>query len=233
MCYTTIYMKNPWTIIGLITVVLFGGAIWYGSSANEKNNEGVQIIEHVAGNKDALVTLVEYSDLQCPACAAFQPVVKSLLEEYSDRIRFEYKHFPLVALHPFAIQAAVASEAAGQQGKFFEFHDVLFANQTEWANSSTPNIFFIKYAEELGLDVATFRRHMNSSILEDRVRSQFDEGRELGAKATPSFFLNGEFLNPDEFQTYQGFIEAVVRAIDPNLVSTSTEAAIPEVKFGI
>ena len=120
-------MKNPWVIIGLITVVLFGGAIWYSSYVNEQNNEGVEIMTHVKGNPNADVVLVEYSDLQCPACAAYHPVVKEVVEQYSDEIRFEYKHFPL-PMHPYAIQAAVAAEAAGQQGMFFEFHDLLFEN---------------------------------------------------------------------------------------------------------
>lgn len=226
-------MKNPWVIIGLITVVLFGGAIWYGNYSDQKNNEGVEIVDHITGNKDATVSLVEYSDFQCPACGAFYPAVKDLLDQYGENIKFEYKHFPLVALHPYAIQAAVAAEAAGQQNKFYEFSDLLFVNQANWTASKTPTVLFLQYAEELGLDIPTFKRHMNSSLLKKRVQDQFAEGRDLGVSATPSFYLNGEFLNPDDFKTYQGFIDRVLEAIDPSLVKASSTPTSSEVKFGI
>lgn len=224
-------MKNPWTIIGLITVILFGGAIWFSSSVNEINNEGVEVVDKIKGNPDAAVTLVEYSDFQCPACGAFHPVVKELLDTYGDQIRFEYKHFPLVAAHPYATQAAVAAEAAGQQDKFFEFHDLLFENQSAWSSSRTPGALFIKYAEELELDIELFRRHMNSTLLSDRVRAQFTEGREIEVRSTPSFFLNGEYMNPSDFGTYEGFMTAVTAAINPD--SAQDTVVVPEVKFGI
>lgn len=235
MWYTLWYMKNPWIIIGLVTVVLFGGAIWYSSSVNEKNNEGVEIITHVKGNPDAAVTLVEYSDLQCPACASYYPVVKEVVEQYEDDIRFEYKHFPL-PIHPYALQAGVAAEAAGQQGKFFEFHDMLFENQSAWSNSPTPNALFAQYAEELELDMDMFRRHTNSTLLRDKVRDEMAEGRALGVNSTPTFFLNGEQMNPQEFQTLAGFAEQVITAVDPAATASSTEEAAggaSGVRFGI
>ncbi len=225
-------MKNPWVIIGLITVLLFGGAVWYSSSAAQKNNEGVSVVPvQVKGNPDASVTLVEYSDLQCPACASFAPVVAEVMTQYGDRVRFEYKHFPL-PIHPFAQQAAVAAEAAGQQGKFFEFHDALFANQDSWSKAAAPQTFFIQYATDLGLDIDTFRRHMNSSLLRDKVRSDLGEARDLGLTGTPSFFLNGERM---EFQTFQEFVEQIAFAVDPS-AQPATEGSAPaqsEVIFGL
>lgn len=125
-------MKNPWVIVGIITVVLFGGAIFLSSHSTDKNNEGVEILEHVGANPEATVVLTEYSDFQCPACAAFQPVLDETLDLYGDSIRFEYKHFPL-PIHKFATNAAIAAEAASQQGKFFEYGALLFENQTEWS----------------------------------------------------------------------------------------------------
>lgn len=227
-------MKNPWIIIGIITVVLFGGAIWFSSMSAEKNNEGIELTTYVKGNPEADTTLVEYSDLQCPACASFYPVVKDLLDQYGDQIRFEYKHFPL-PMHQYAMQAAMAAEAAGQQGKFFEFHDILFERQQEWGGSATPNTFFLAYAEELELDIDQFRRHQNSSVLRDHVRDQMSEARTLGVGSTPSFFLNGEYLNPEEFQTFQGFIEQVAAVVDPS-AATSTNTSVDtgtDVRFGL
>lgn len=230
-------MKNPWVIVGLITVILFGGAIWYSSSATEKNNEGVEVVDHIKGNSEATVTLVEFSDFQCPACASFQPVMEEIMKSYGDKIRFEYKHFPL-PIHPYAQQAALAAEAAGQQGKFYEYHDLLFKNQQTWATSVAPGSLFLGYAEELGLDMEQFRRHQKSSILRDKVRADMNEARELGLTGTPTFFLNGERM---EINTFEDFITQVAFAADPSAAaaaiasssaSSTTPAASPEVKFG-
>jgi protein-disulfide isomerase len=204
-------MKNPWVIIGVITIVLFGGAIWFSGNASEANNEGVFVQENVKGNPDATVTLTEFSDLQCPACASFVPAVEGIMEEFGDKIRFEYKHFPL-PIHTYSQQAAVAAEAAGMQDKFFEYHDALFENQTEWSAAVSPVAFFVKYAEELELDIPQFRRHMNSSELRDKVQAEMSEGRELGVTGTPTFYLNGEKM---QIQTFQDFATQIAIAVDP------------------
>lgn len=231
-------MKNPWVIVGILTVVLFGGAIWYSSIASKESNEGVVVTDHIKGNPEAAVTLLEYSDFQCPACASFQPVVKQLIDTYGDKIRFEYKHYPL-PMHTFAQQAALAAEAAGQQGKFFEMHDKLFENQQTWAVSQTPQSFFLKYAQELGLDEEKFRAHMKSSILRDHVRSNLKEASELGLTSTPTFFLNGQKM---EMETMEDFITQITVAVDPaaaaaltaSSTGTTTEAtSAPGVTFGI
>jgi protein-disulfide isomerase len=211
-------MKNPWIIIGVITIVVFGGAIWYANQSAAAANEGVEVKQNIKGNADASVELVEYSDFQCPACGAFYPVVKDLLAQYGDQLRFEYKHFPLSNIHPFAQSAAMAAEAAGQQDKFFEFHDQLFENQQSWSQSAAPTAQFVSYAEEIGLDIEQFRRQMNASILRDKVRAEFEEGRELGVTGTPTFFLNGERM---QFTTYEEFISQIEEAVNPG---ASTES---------
>jgi protein-disulfide isomerase len=227
-------MKNPWIIVGAITVILFGGAIWYSSVSAERNNEGVEVKQHIKGNPEAAVVLVEYSDFQCPACAAFQPFVDEIVTEYGDRLRFEYKHFPL-PIHPSAIPAGVAAEAAGQQGKFFEYHDALFLNQSTWSASVAPQALFVQYAEALDLDMDLFRKHINSTILRDQVRGGMAEGRELGITGTPTFFLNGERM---EIATYDDFKAQIVAAIDPTAAeATGGEVlnvpAEAEVRFGL
>ena len=230
-------MKNPWVIVGLITVILFGGAIWYSSSATEKNNEGIEVTDHIKGNPEAAVTLVEFSDFQCPACASFQPVMEKVMKSYGDKLRFEYKHFPL-PIHPYAQQAALAAEAAGQQGKFYEYHDLLFKNQQAWSTSVTPGSLFIQYAEELGLDIDQFRRQQKSSILRDAIRGDLAEARELGLTGTPTFFLNGERM---EIATFEEFITQIAMAVDPegaaamtaSSTASSSAASTSDVKFGI
>jgi protein-disulfide isomerase len=231
-------MKNPWVIVGILTVVLFGGAIWYSNVASKQSNEGITVTDHISGDLNATVTLTEYSDFQCPACGAFYPVLKEVLDKYGTKIRFEYKHYPL-PMHPFAQQAALAAEAAGQQGKFFEMADKLFTNQKEWTESQTPQAAFLKYADELGLDKAKFSKQMKSSVLRDHIKTNQDEAGKLGLTSTPTFFLNGQKM---ELSSYEGFIAQITAAVDPTaaaaLPASSTVPAvgdtnIPGVKFGI
>lgn len=226
-------MKNPWVVVSVITVLLFGGAILLSSKSIENSNKGVEIIQHTKGEENAVVKLVEYSDFQCPACGAFNPVVGAVLDQYGDKISFEYKHFPLSTIHPNALPASIAAEAAGQQGKFFEFHDMLFEKQNDWSSTNSANSFFISYAQELGLDLDQFKRQMKSSVLRDKVRGEFEEGRQLGITGTPTFFLNG---NRMEFETYEAFTDQIAAAVDPSAVlevepDQRTEGS--GVKFGI
>lgn len=164
----------------------------YSGSNGEKNNEGVDATKvYTKGNPEASVRLVEYSDFQCPACGAWHPIIKEVLSNVQEDVVFEYKHFPL-PMHGFAEAAARAAEAAGQQGKFYEYHDLLFENQSIWSTSGNPTSMFIKYAEELGLDIDTFKRQMKSSLLVDKIANDVKEGHELGITGTPTFFINGE-----------------------------------------
>ena len=221
-------MKNPWTIIAVIAVVLIGGSIWYAGTVAEKNNEGITFSPNIKGNAQATVTLAEYSDFQCPACASFHPVVADVMDEFGDKIAFEYKHFPL-PIHPLAEPAARAAEAAGLQGKFFEFHDLLFINQKAWSNSPNPMVFFREYATELELDVDLFERQYGASLVRDKVRTEAAEARELGLTGTPTFFLNGERM---VIQTYEDFYNQIAAAVNPAGTGTTTVTA-PVVEFGI
>lgn len=221
----------------LVVIAVFAGAFWYAGQAGERANEGVVLEPNVKGNPDAEVVLVKHSDFQCPACAAAAPVVDSILETYGDQVRFEYKHFPLVSIHPLAIPAARATEAAGQQGEFFAMHDLLFENQQAWSSAPNPTAIFISYAEQIGLDVPTFRRHMSASLIDDHVQAEFNVARELGLSSTPTFFLNGEQLT---FQTYEELISQVEAAVlgDQAPTTEAVEADVTaeeqiDLEFGI
>lgn len=203
--------RHFWKIVILIVVVVIGASVVYSKQVGEKANEGVVVETHVKGNPDAETVLVEYSDFQCPACGQFYPYVKEVLEEYGGSLRFEYRHFPLVNIHPQALPAAKAAEAAGQQGKFFEMHDKLFEGQNAWSKSSNPNSYFDRYAEELGLDVDKFKLQMNSSVIEDAIMNSFNEARVKGFTGTPTFMLNGEEM---EFSTYEEFKAQIETAVN-------------------
>jgi len=203
-------MKNPWIILSVISVVLIGGSIWYSSTVSESNNQGVVIKTHMKGSDTATVTLVEYSDFQCPACAEFQPIVDELVSDYSTELKFEYRHFPLSRIHPFAEAAARAAEAAGQQGKFFEYHDLLFINQKTWSAGVNPSQYFIQYAKELDLDMDLFMKQQRSSVIRNHVRSQFAEAQALGFTGTPSFVLNGQKMQITSYENFRAQIEAAI-----------------------
>jgi len=223
--------KHTWKIVFAVAAVLMIGSVLYGQYASNKANSGVTLEEHVRGNPEASVVLTEYADFQCPACGQFHPVMKSLVEQYGDRVRFEFKHFPLLSIHPYALPAAKAAEAAGVQGKFFEMHDKLFENQDAWSKSGTPQIFFVQYAEELGLDVDLFKQHMRASMVDDAIKAQYHQAQGLGLTGTPSFFLNGELM---EFETFDQFIGALEAAlgITPT-AATSSATSENTVEFGI
>lgn len=203
--------KHLWKIVILGVVVLLAGSVAYSQYAAKQADEGVVVESHIKGNPEAEVTLVEYSDFQCPACAQFYPYVKDLLAEYPEDIRFEYRHFPLINIHPQAVPGARAAEAAAQQGKFWEMHDKLFDNQTVWSKAANPNGYFNQYAEELGLDVEKFKRQMGSAMIQKAIDTSFADARERGFTGTPTFMLNDEVMS---FTTFEEFRTAIVTAIE-------------------
>jgi protein-disulfide isomerase len=164
--------------------------------------------DHSVGPTDAKVTLVEYSDFQCPACAAYAPIVtKALAEpELKGKVRFVYRFFPLITIHPNARLSSQAAEAAGLQGKFWEMHDLLFAKQTEWAELSNTGAKnkFADYAAQLGLDKARFLSDIDGSTVKDRVQRDMDSGNASNIQGTPTFYVNGTVLtNPQSYDEFK------------------------------
>ncbi|HEX6748046.1 MAG TPA: DsbA family protein [Longimicrobium sp.] len=142
--------------------------------------------DHVEGRDGAPVTLVEYGDFECPHCAAAYPVVEAARARLGDGLRFAYRHFPLAEVHPHAIRAAEAAEAAGAQGKFWEMHRLLFLNQHALAD-----VDLIRYAATLGLDLVRFEDELATHAHAPRVRRDYVSGASSGVEGTPTFFVNG------------------------------------------
>lgn len=225
------FKDNSWKIILGVVVVLMAASFWWAGTAGSKANVGVEDKTFVKGNTEASVAIVEYSDFQCPACATFVPLVNEIIAEYGDQVSFEYRHFPLISIHSYAVPAALAAESAGQQDKFYEMHDLLFENQSVWSNSGTPLVYFNQYAEQLGLDVDLFKQHMRSSILDQKIEESFNEARELGLSGTPTFFLNGERM---QFDTYEDFINQIEVAINgPSSDNGSTTAPAVDISSDV
>ena len=163
----------------------------------------------IRGPQDARVTLVEYSDLQCPACKAYEPILQKLLEEFPDDLRLVYRHFPLLSVHPNAEEASWAVEAAGVQGKFWELHDLLFEKQSEWATLADVKSAFDGYARELGLDIDKFTSDYNSKEIRGLVESDRLSGEQARLNSTPSFFLDGERISaPSSFDAFSQLIQS-------------------------
>lgn len=162
----------------------------YSDLASAANRlESVRLVsldDPTLGPKDAKVVVVEFSDFQCPFCSQVFPVVKELTKEYSDRVLFVYKDFPLIELHPQAVIAALAGQCALEQGKFWPMHDLMFTNQENLQEADLK-----KYAVQIGLNSLQFNSCLQSNKYLGRIQADFDLGLELGVKATPTFFING------------------------------------------
>ena len=157
---------------------------------------------YTKGPADALVTIVEWSDFQCPFCKRVGDTMKKVEETYAGKVRVAFKHNPL-SFHKNAMPAAIAAEAAGKQGKFWEMHDKLFENGRDLTKEN-----FIKWAGELGLDVKKFEADLDDKEIEAKVKKQQTEGVTLGARGTPAFFINGRFLSGAQpFDSFKKLID--------------------------
>lgn len=146
--------------------------------------------DHVAGSKNARVTLVEYGDYECPYCGEAYYIVKKLQEDLGDKLRFVFRNFPLSQIHPHALSAALAAEAAGLQNKFWEMHDMLFEHQ-----DSLEEEDLVSYAYVLKLDPAKFINDMQSDKVREKVQTDFWSGVRSGVNGTPTFFIQGKRHN--------------------------------------
>jgi protein-disulfide isomerase len=142
--------------------------------------------DHIQGPATAPITLVEYGDYECPYCGEAYPVVKQLQEELGEQLSFVFRNFPLTTVHPHSQHAAEAAETAAAQGRFWEMHDLLFENQED-----LKDVDLIRYATELGLDVARFKSELAGHNHAPRVREDFMSGVRSSVNGTPTFFING------------------------------------------
>lgn len=139
------------------------------------------------GPKDAKVVIVEFMDFQCPACGLAYPVIKQLIRDYSDRVRFVFRDFPITDIHPQALLASMAAQCAHEQGKFFEMHDKIFENQNDISEVNLKT-----YAVQIGLDSIQFGSCLQTNKYLGEIEQDLQEGYDAGVKATPTFFINGQ-----------------------------------------
>lgn len=142
--------------------------------------------DHLLGNPSAVIELVEYGDYECPYCGRAYPIVKDIKEQLGSGLKFVFRNFPLTKIHPHAFPAAVATEAAGLQGKFWEMHDLVFENQ-----KTLNDEHITQFAGQLGLDLERFQSDLKQEALKDKVEHDFESGLRSGVNRTPTFFING------------------------------------------
>jgi protein-disulfide isomerase len=146
---------------------------------------------HIRGDANAPITLVEYGDFQCPTCGRYHPIVEELLHRYQGKLKLQFYHFPLIQAHPNAMPAALAAEAATDQNKFWEMHDLLFERQNEWSRSPNAETLFVQYGLQLGMDSNKFMQSMRSPATRDRVLADVTSGNKV-VEGTPTFIINGK-----------------------------------------
>ena len=185
----------------IILALYFSYTFFFGASYPDINTP-----KPIFGNPDASVKILEFSDIQCPACKAAHPTVQRIREEYKDSISFEYYHYPLRAIHPYAQKAAEAVECANDQGKFFEYIDAAF---TQSPSLQKNNLKII--ASRLSLDTEKFNACLDSGAKAKAVEGNLRLGDVKGVRGTPTFYINGKPLDNWEYTSFKAAIDRELR----------------------
>lgn len=204
-------------VIVAIFIVIFAISSGGNDNQNSKSGNSAQATHHVTGQGQKGVTLVEYGDFQCPVCFGYEPTMEQLRQKYSSDIFFQFRNLPLVQVHPNAFAGARAAEAAGLQGKYWQMHDMLYkeSNWQVWTNSHDPQTSFNSYAQQLGLNVEQFKKDWAGQKTNDAINADlaafpkdfraatgaFDPNKDT---ATPTFFLDGKFIDNSQVSDSNG-----------------------------
>ncbi|MEM7414525.1 MAG: thioredoxin domain-containing protein [Gemmatimonadota bacterium] len=221
------YLFGAVAVVGLAVVGfnvaggLFGGAVSAPVELTvESNEELAQLAQGVElGDPDAPVTIIEFGDYQCPGCGAFamnvKPTIDGTLVE-SGQAKFVFYDWPIVSIHPNAFLAARAARCSNDQGKYWEYHEALFRNQTRWSTASMPSSAFEDYASELGLDEGSFSSCLNSDRHAEVVTANMELGSRMGVGSTPTVLINAggqtRRMNSVDFQSIQQAITDMTAA---------------------
>ncbi len=179
--------KSKYLGLGIILIILAGSGIYIWRTQNTPYYPVINSPRPYLGSAQAKVVIEEFSDFQCPACKAAQPLLKDIIDTFGERLKLSYKHYPLVSIHTNAFRAALAAECANDQDKFWAYHDKLFSEQPALSRSD-----LLSYAAGLGLDNGKFTACLDSKAKTEVVRQDINEGDKKGINSTPSFLLNGQ-----------------------------------------
>lgn len=217
---------TPFIIIGLIFLAAIVGIWWISQTGGNKTAENTLSAEnngqpqddripnydtapagaspaHFKGSVNSLVVIEEFADFQCPTCGVVHPKMNEIAAKYGNRVKFIFRNYPLTSIHQNAYGAAVASEAASLQGRFWEMQDLLFRSQTQWSNSQNPREQFSEYAGRIGLDVEKFNNDMLGMQTKGRVDLDIQRGKALSLSSTPTILINGKQIPSQQMEVDQ------------------------------
>ncbi|PIS40771.1 MAG: hypothetical protein COT26_01455 [Candidatus Kerfeldbacteria bacterium CG08_land_8_20_14_0_20_43_14] len=202
--------KFRWRLWLIISAVIVIGVVIliFATRGSKASYPDINSPRPIAGNPSARVVLQEYSDFECPACGLVFPVVENLINRYGKDFRFEFKQFPLRLIHKDSYNAAVASECANDQNKFWDYYRTLYQNQ----NSLSP-ADLKKYAKDLKLDTVKFNACLDSRAKKKVVDADIKDGKAKNLQGTPSFFLNGQQLNLQSFADLEVALKAAITGV--------------------
>jgi len=205
----------PFLIVTAVALITFGSgyALYRSKLMASGATSGVAGGIHVRGKANAAVTIEEFGDFQCPPCGTMSGVLHKLGDQYGSRVRLIFHHFPL-AVHAHAREAAIAAEAAHEQGKFWEMHDVLYKEQALWSKAPDVPALFNGYASSIGLDMERFKSDLLKPEVAARVEADQKLGTSRGVTSTPTLFVNNSVLPATEINP-TGVQKAIEAALNP------------------
>lgn len=224
-----------WSIIGGVIALTLVGIIWLAANSESEATGATagQIEEDLPpvtaddwswGPTDAQVTLIEYGDFQCPACGSFYSTIRGLRDDYGDRVRFVFRHYPLTGLHPNGMISAQAAEAAGLQDKFWEMEGKLYDSQNDWSSlsRSAAQEKFLEYAAELGMNKEQFQKDLVSGEVAAAIADDQNGGNRANVNGTPTLFMNGVHIRiPSSYAQLRSTIDAELAASAATPVNTT------------
>ncbi|HKP46900.1 MAG TPA: thioredoxin domain-containing protein [Pyrinomonadaceae bacterium] len=190
---------RPFLIIAFVLLVTAAGSalLLRSNDSSHRSDDGPVATNTNQSSETKTVTLEEFGDYQCPACAQLHPTLKKLKQEYGEKLSFIFRNLPLTAVHKNAMLAAQAAEAARMQNHFWEMHDLLYERQERWKDDINPRPIFVKFAEELGLNTWEFSRNLNDKQVQMRIEADMDSATEKGINGTPTILINGRQLRAE------------------------------------
>lgn len=209
-------MERRFILILVLLAVVFGGFLAFNKKdsgdTGGDNSAQAQTSNHTYGEGKKNVTLAEYADFQCPACAAYYPIIKQVKEKYKEDITFQFINFPLDSIHQNARAAHRAAEAAAKQNKFWEMHDKLYENQQAWESISDPKTIFEDYATQLSLNLEQFKTDVASSETNSIINADISQGKDKGVSSTPTFYINGVKIEstPRDVESFYKLIDEAI-----------------------
>lgn len=204
--------------VGIVTVIIVVIAVFTVGNKPSKSQEQEVLSEsqvkmlirkdaHMIGSSKADVNVVEFGDFQCPACGIAYQVVSQIKKEYNGKINFVFREYPIMS-HKYGYLSALAAEAAGGQGKFWEMYDKLYSNQKEWSDKNDVLEIFVTYAKGIGIDSDKFKKDVENKTYDSRIQTDIADGNQLGVSSTPTFFINGKaYAGALQYDDFKRIIE--------------------------